>query len=84
MLDAVWDALRWQFLGALDLVEEGGTFVVWIFMCGVVLWTLIIERYWYCSRVFPREQAKLLTDTFRVQIFQRIGHAPVGDTQLSL
>ena len=60
MLDAVWDALRWQFLGALDLVEEGGTFVIWIFMCGVVLWTLVIERYWYFSRVFPREQAKLL------------------------
>ena len=44
MLDAVLNALRWQFLGALDLVEEGGAFVVWIFMCGVVLWALVLEH----------------------------------------
>ena len=60
MLDAVWDKLLWPILGAADLVEEGGTFVIWIFMCGVVLWTLIIERYWYFSRVLPREAAEML------------------------
>ena len=60
MLDAVLNALRWQFLGALDLVEEGGTFVIWIFMCGVVLWALVLERYWYFRFVYPRQKAELL------------------------
>jgi biopolymer transport protein ExbB len=36
-----------------DLVREGGIFVAWIFACGVVLWTLVIERYWYFLRVLP-------------------------------
>ena len=60
MIDAVLNALRWQFLGALDLVEEGGTFVIWIFLCGVVLWALVLERYWYFRFVYPRQKAELL------------------------
>jgi len=36
-----------------DLVREGGGFVAWIFACGVVMWTLVIERYWYFLRVLP-------------------------------
>jgi biopolymer transport protein ExbB len=38
-----------------DLVEEGGPFVAWIFLCGLVMWTLVIERFWYFSLVLPRE-----------------------------
>jgi biopolymer transport protein ExbB len=60
VLDVVSNALRWQFLGALDLVEEGGTFVIWIFMCGVVLWALVLERWWYFRFVYPRQEAELL------------------------
>ena len=33
----------------------GGPFVVWIFLCGVVMWTLVIERFWYFSRVLPAQ-----------------------------
>ncbi|MBM4269048.1 MAG: MotA/TolQ/ExbB proton channel family protein [Deltaproteobacteria bacterium] len=36
-----------------DLIREGGGFVAWIFACGVVMWTLVIERYWYFLRVLP-------------------------------
>ena len=43
-----------------DLVAEGGPYVVWIFLCGVLLWTLVIERYWYFSRVLPREAEAML------------------------
>jgi biopolymer transport protein ExbB len=43
-----------------DMIEAGGPFVVWIFICGVVLWTLVIERYWYFSRVLPREAQQML------------------------
>ena len=37
-----------------DMIELGGVWVIWIFICGLVLWTLVIERYWYFSRVLPR------------------------------
>jgi biopolymer transport protein ExbB len=60
VLDEVWEKLLWRVLGAKDLVDEGGAFVIWIFLCGVVLWTLVFERYWYFSRVLPREAAEML------------------------
>jgi biopolymer transport protein ExbB len=56
----MWDKLLWSVLGARDLVDEGGPFVLWIFVCGLVLWTLVIERYWYFSRVLPRQAAEML------------------------
>ena len=43
-----------------DLVQGGGPFVFWIFLCGVLLWTLIIERYWYFSRVLPGDAKQML------------------------
>ena len=41
------------FLGVPELVDGGGPYVFWIFLCGVVLWTLVIERYWYFRAVLP-------------------------------
>ena len=38
-----------------ELVDGGGPFVYLIFTCGVILWTLVFERYWYFARVLPRE-----------------------------
>jgi len=43
-----------------ELVQGGGPFVFWIFLCGVLLWTLIIERYWYFSRVLPTDSKQML------------------------
>jgi biopolymer transport protein ExbB len=37
------------------LVQGGGPYVVWIFLNGVLLWTLCFERYWYFARVLPKE-----------------------------
>ena len=42
------------------LVDEGGPFVFLIFICGLVLWMLILERIWFFSRVLPREAAAML------------------------
>ncbi len=28
-------------------MSDGGPFVLWIFSAGVLMWTLVIERYWY-------------------------------------
>jgi len=36
-----------------DLMREGGPFVAWIFACGALLWTLVLERAWYFRRVLP-------------------------------
>jgi biopolymer transport protein ExbB len=41
-------------------VQGGGPFVFWIFLCGVLLWTLIIERYWYFARVLPVDARRML------------------------
>ena len=41
-------------LAVHHLIDEGGPFVFWIFACGVVLWTLVLERCWFFLRVLPR------------------------------
>ena len=43
-----------------DLVDGGGPFVLWIFLCGVVMWTLVIERTWYFTRVLPERSREML------------------------
>jgi biopolymer transport protein ExbB len=43
------------FSSVQDLVDGGGPFVLAIFVCCVVLWTLVLERSWYFSRILPRE-----------------------------
>ena len=43
-----------------DLVDGGGPFVGWILVCGVVMWTLVVERLWYFSRMLPREVSQTL------------------------
>ncbi len=56
-------SLEWLWQPAVavtELVEGGGPFVFWIFVCGLVLWTLVIERTWYFRRVMPAEAKALL------------------------
>jgi len=60
MLERVSSALAYPATAVGDLVAGGGPFVIWIFMCGVVLWTLVLERYWYFSRILPREAEAML------------------------
>src|SRR5258706_14518834 len=50
--------LLWPTRSVGDLVREGGPFVGCIFVCGFVMWTLVIERYWYFARVLPRQAAE--------------------------
>lgn len=45
--------------GIAQLSRDGGPFVFWIFSAGVLLWTLVLERYWYFSRVLPKEIASV-------------------------
>jgi biopolymer transport protein ExbB len=43
-----------------DLVDLGGPFVVWIFLCGLVMWTLVVERSWYFARMLPEQTERTL------------------------
>ena len=43
-----------------EMVSGGGPFVFWIFLCGVLLWTLIIERWWFFSRILPGDAKQML------------------------
>jgi biopolymer transport protein ExbB len=45
--------------GVAQLASDGGPFVLWIFASGVLLWALTIERFWYFSRVLPKQAAEL-------------------------
>jgi biopolymer transport protein ExbB len=62
----VSDALLAPFGAVSDLVAEGGPFVVLIFVCGLLMWTLVIERAWYFRRVLPRE-AQAALDAWRAR-----------------
>lgn len=45
--------------GIVTLSNDGGPFIIWIFASGVLMWSLIIERYWYFMRVLPKQAAQL-------------------------
>ena len=55
MPEVLLEALRWPVAVVSDLMDQGGPFVFWIFLCGFVMWTLAIERFWYFSRILPHE-----------------------------
>lgn len=54
-MGSVVDFLLKPVAAATDLVDGGGPFVFWIFSCGVVMWTLLLERFWYFKQVLPAE-----------------------------
>ena len=40
------------------LVDGGGPFVFLIFVSGVIMWTLVIERIWYFKRVLASRESR--------------------------
>ncbi len=53
--EALLHRLLAPYVAISDLFEGGGPFVFWIFLTCLVLWTLVVERTLYFSRVLPRE-----------------------------
>ncbi len=45
--------------GIISLSNDGGPWVVWIFASGVLMWALIVERYWYFTMLLPKRAAQL-------------------------
>ena len=60
MPEAFVETLLSPFGAVSDLVAEGGPFVIFIFLCGLLMWTLVIERVWYFTRILPREAQETL------------------------
>jgi biopolymer transport protein ExbB len=60
MADGFLETLLSPFGAVSDLVAEGGPFVVFIFLCGLLMWTLVIERAWYFARILPRQAQETL------------------------
>jgi biopolymer transport protein ExbB len=47
--------------GSLHTMRElGGPVVLWIFAACVIMWTIVIERYWYFRRILPMQTAQML------------------------
>lgn len=55
VFEPVLEILRLPVSAVTDLIDEGGPFVFWIFVCGFVMWTLVLERFWFFSRVLPQQ-----------------------------
>jgi biopolymer transport protein ExbB len=49
------------WVAVVDLFEGGGPFVTWIFITCLVMWTLVLERYFFYARVLPVQAEDLLT-----------------------
>ena len=60
MIEALREALFWPLAAVIELVDGGGPFVGWIILCGIVMWTLVVERLWYFTRLLPREVSETL------------------------
>ncbi|MFW7377729.1 MAG: MotA/TolQ/ExbB proton channel family protein [Oligoflexus sp.] len=50
-----WEVIR-------DFLEAGGQVLLVILFATLVLWTLILERYWYFLKVYPGEAKKLISE----------------------
>ncbi|MES0874519.1 MotA/TolQ/ExbB proton channel family protein [Sinimarinibacterium thermocellulolyticum] len=50
------DWLSAALLPVQRFMDAGGFVLWWIFIAAVALWTLILERYWYFHRVWPRRR----------------------------
>ncbi len=58
MLDAVLAGLWAPMQSIREFVEAGGWVLGWIFAAGLLMWTLIFERYWYFARVYPHAKTR--------------------------
>jgi len=60
VLESVLETLLTPVSAVLDLMDGGGPFVGWIVLCGVVMWTLVVERLWYFQMLLPRDMKQTL------------------------
>jgi biopolymer transport protein ExbB len=59
-LQLLESALSAPFQSLEDFFQLGGWVLKWILLAAVLMWTLILERYWYLARVHPQRLARRL------------------------
>ena len=60
------ERLQAPYHAVANLVDGGGPFVFFIFVSGVIMWTLVIERIWFFSRILP-VQAQATFETWNAR-----------------
>jgi biopolymer transport protein ExbB len=61
VLASLAHAVAAPWVAVTDLIEGGGPFVTWIFLTCLVMWTLVLERWFFYSRVLPAQSHELLS-----------------------
>lgn len=74
MLERIWEGLLAPFESVESFIEAGGWVLPWIFLAGLVMWTLIVERWWYFSRAFRREREEMVR-TWQARAEHKSWHA---------
>ncbi|HUP90621.1 MAG TPA: MotA/TolQ/ExbB proton channel family protein [Solimonas sp.] len=59
MLEAILQSLVAPFGSVQELFDMGGPVLWWISAAAVLMWVLIVERWWYFLRGFPRMRKRL-------------------------
>lgn len=54
------DAIFMPFSIMKEMRELGGPVVLWIFAACVLMWAIVIERYWYFRKVLPYDAHRML------------------------
>lgn len=72
-----------------DFMRTGGWVLWWILAAAVILWTLILERYWFFLRLFPRIRARIRAVWFarperRSWTARRIRAAMIGEASVGM
>jgi biopolymer transport protein ExbB len=60
LLEAIANGLVAPFESVSEFMDAGGGVLVVIFVAGLIMWFLIVERYWYFTRELPRQREQLL------------------------
>ena len=82
-------ALAAPFESLDDLFDMGGPVLKWIFLAALVMWTLIVERYWFFAFVFPQRRTALkrdweARDNRRSWTSRRIRQAMIGEMSVAM
>jgi biopolymer transport protein ExbB len=59
VLEGLLHGLAISFASFDEFIAAGGFVLFCIFIAGLVMWTLILERYWYFRRVLPGQVAQM-------------------------
>ena len=82
-------ALGYPFVALDDFFRAGGVTTRVIFVAALVMWTLIVERYWYFSFVFPKRLRQIRGEwdaraTHRTWSARRIRAAMISEMNVAM